>query len=210
MKQAIIIYLLLIMTSCLSQKSAVRKYYTIDLPENIEPAMIKETDIIPGKCEIQNAVIAPVYEKSQIANRSKTHEISYYIHHMWAVNPSESVKNYVYEFMQETGLFTHLSTRYSRTIPDYRLNTTVNDLEVIEQGKSFSAHLNIEFTLLMNSNDSILVYHKADRMESLKKKDMNMFASGISKILYEEISIFSKLMIESKSSIAAVVNNQSY
>ena len=48
--------------------------------------------------------------------------------------------------------------------------------------------------LILNTSDSILIRHQADRTEPLKKKDMNLFAREVSNILFEELEVFTELI----------------
>ena len=168
-----IISFILLLTSCISEKKIIRKYYTLEIPEDTYNIAPDTLNLIPGKCEIGRVNINPVYEKKQIVNRNKSHEITYYMYHQWAVRPDEAIREILHEYMQNKRLFENVSTRYSRSIPDYRFETSVNGLEIVEIDKSFSAHVNLDFMLILNTSDSILIRHQADRTEPLKKKDMN-------------------------------------
>lgn len=198
MKQYIIasISIILLLTSCMSEKTVVRKYYTLELPDDKNITASDTLSLIPGKCEIGRVNINPVYEKNQIVNRNKSNEITYYMYHQWAVRPDEAIMELLYKYMQGKRFFENLSTRYSRSIPDYRLETSINDLEIVEIDKSFSAHVNLDFSLILYSNDSILVRHQVDRSEPLQRKDMNLFAREVSNILYEELEVFTDLIKE--------------
>jgi len=152
------------------------------------------TGIIPGKCEIAKVNVNPLYERTQIVNRGKSHEITFYMYHQWAVRPADAIRVMVGDYMQNKKLFESVSSRYSRTIPDYRLETSVKDLELVEMNNSFSAHVNLEFELVLNINDSVMVKHKADRTEPLERKNMNLFASKVSIIFFEELEALADLI----------------
>ncbi len=189
-----IISFILLLTSCISEKKIIRKYYTLEIPEDTYNIAPDTLNLIPGKCEIGRVNINPVYEKNQIVNRNKSHEITYYMYHQWAVRPDEAIREILNEYMQNKRLFENVSTRFSRSIPDYRFETSVNGLEIVEIDKSFLAHVSLDFVLILNTSDSILIRHQADRTEPLKKKDMNLFALEVSNILFEELEIFTELI----------------
>lgn len=186
---------IIMLISCMSEKTIIRKYYTLEIPEESSIVIPDTFKAIPGKCEIGRVDINPVYEKNQIVNRNKSNEITYYMYHQWAVRPDEAIREILHEYVQNKKLFENVSTRYTRSIPDYIFETSVNDLEIIEIDKSFSAHVNIEFLLLLNSSDSILVRHQADRTEPLEQKNINLFASEVSNILFEELEVFANLIM---------------
>lgn len=178
----------------MSERTIIRKYYTLEIPEDANTLLPDTLTVIPGKCEIGRIDINPVYQKNQIVNRNESNEITYYIYHLWAVRPDEAIREFMQEYMQNKRLFKHVSTRFTRSIPDYILETRVNDMEIIEIDKSFSAHVNLDLKLILNHSDSILVSHKADRTEPLKLKNINLFASEVSNILFEELEIFVQLI----------------
>ena len=186
---------IILLISCMSEKNIIRKYYTLEIPEDTYIMKPDTSMTIPGKCEIGRVDINPVYEKNQIVNRNKSNEITFYMYHQWAVRPEEAIREILHEYVQDKKLFENVSTRFTRSVPDYILETSVNDLEIIEINKSFSAHVNIEFLLIRNNNDSILVRHQADRTEPLEQKNINLFASEVSNILFEELEIFASLIM---------------
>jgi ABC-type uncharacterized transport system auxiliary subunit len=190
----IIASFIILVTSCISEKTIIRKYYTLQMPEDTYNTLPDTSKVIPGKCEIGRIDINPVYEKNQIVNRNESNEITYYMYHHWAVRPDEAIREMLQEYLQKKKLFENVSTRFARSIPDYIFETSVNDLEIIEIDKSFSAHVNLEFKLILNNSDSILIRHQADRIEPLKQKNINLFAREVSNILFEELEVFAKLI----------------
>ncbi len=98
-------------------------------------------------------------------------------------------------YMESSGIFESVSTRYSRAIPDYHFATSIHQLEVIESKDAFSAHLNIEFRIINNLNNQMLLHHEADRTVTVSGKDLNLFANAVSNILLSELQAFT-LMID--------------
>ena len=195
----ILIIFLLVFTSCMSEKKIVRRYYTIEIPTGKLPAHIDSISVIKGNCEIDQVEVNQVYEKNQIVNRAGSNEVSYYMYNQWAIRPSDAIKEMIQEYLEATGIFQSISARYSRSIPDYRFWTSINRLELIENNKSSSAHLNLEFRIIDNSNDMVILSHKADRIIALKQKEIDIFALEVSTIIYEELNIFSRMIRDNRS-----------
>lgn len=186
----ILISTVILATSCMSSKTVIRKYYTLD-SGNTEYAERQDDLPMPGKAEIGLVSIDPVYEKNQIVNRSNSHEITYYMYHQWAVRPAEAIRGLVYEYLDKNRIFDEVSTRYSRTVPDYIVDINVHNLEVVESKDEFSAHLRLEMNLVKAENDSLMLSYTVNRTSPLREKDMNLFASEISSLLVEETGNFS-------------------
>jgi ABC-type uncharacterized transport system auxiliary subunit len=143
--------------------------------------------------------VSPLYEKTQIVNRSDSHEVTFYKYHQWAIRPSVAVRDVIRTFLEGAKLFESVSARYSMAIPDYRFSTTIRRLEVIESKKQFLAHLELEFRIVNDADGRVMIEHTANRTESLAKKELNLFASAISDMLVSELRIFEGLIRERSS-----------
>jgi ABC-type uncharacterized transport system auxiliary subunit len=192
MKLSSLIFLSILtgLTGCMSQQAVIQKHYTIENPgyqDNVTPDSIQ---VIPVSCEIEQVEISPVYDRNQIVNRSDSHEISYYKYHQWAVKPSLAVMELIKNYLEKANLFKSVSTRYNRDIPNYRFTTAIHQLEVVEIQDQFSAHVTLEFCILNNANNRVLLQHEADRIVPLSEKNLNLFARAVSEILYTELEKF--------------------
>lgn len=188
--------LMILVSGCLSEKAAINRHYTIEWSDDRDQTETSDTGLIAGRCEIDQVEVNPLYEKTQIVNRSGSHEVTYYKYHQWAIRPSAAVTEVIRTYLEGAGLFESVSARYSRAIPDYRFSATLLQLEVIESKNQFLAHLHLEFRIISNSDGRSLVEHRADLTESLEKKDLNLFASTISHMLVSELRTFEGLIRE--------------
>jgi len=57
--------------------------------------------------------------------------------------------------------------------------------------KNFEARLRIRFQLIDTKTDTIITSHNVARNSTLKSRDLNLWASAISRMLHEELSNFS-------------------
>jgi len=189
----------ILLSSCMSEKAVIKKYHVIEIPTLPADIALTGGEVINGTCEIEPIEINTVIDRNQIVNRSQSNEIIYYQNHQWAVRPSVSIMELVSTFLEHSAIFEGVSTRFSRIVPDYRLNTFVKQLEVIESKKSFSAHLEVEFRLLRNADSEIIVKYQADRTRPLEENDLNLFAAEISNILASELQNFTTRIVEQRS-----------
>ena len=192
--------LLPVLTGCMSEKRIVRKYYTLEIPVDKLPAA---TDSVPvpvirGTCQIDQAEVGQVYDKNQIVNRTGSNEVNYYVYHQWAIRPSDAVKELVLEYLRSAGVFESVTTGYQRSVPDYRFRTLISRLEFVENNRSSSASLSLEFRLINVSDDRMILNHKADTTYSLEGKDMNLFATGVSRMICRELDVFTGMIRDNK------------
>jgi ABC-type uncharacterized transport system auxiliary subunit len=178
--------------SCISNKTVLNKYYLIDF-QGVSAGQEDgngEQPVIDMTCEIEKIEVNLLIDRSQIINRSRSNEITYYQNHLWATRPSVAFAEAILHQLEASSLFRGVSTRYSRDVPDFRFGTTIRQLEVIEEDHDFLAHLQMKFQLIRNADDMVLATHSFDRIEPLPKRDLNIFAQTISQILHEELHIF--------------------
>jgi len=197
--------LMILLSGCMSEKAVITRHYTIEWQDDRKEEAGENEWLVPGRCEIDQIEISPLYEKTQIVNRSDSHEISYYRYHQWAIRPSVAVMEVVRTYLEGAGMFESVSSRYSRAIPDYHFTTTVRQLELIESKNQFLAHLHIEFGLVSSVDGRTLLEHRADRTAPLEKKEMNLFAAAISDMLVSELRAFEDLV---RSQLAEVKDAQ--
>jgi ABC-type uncharacterized transport system auxiliary subunit len=196
---SITVGLLLLFTSCISEQTVTKKYYVISVQNDQADLDTIGFETIQGSCEIEQVEINPVYESNQIVNRSDSHEISYYKYHQWAVRPAVTIVELIKNYLDNNDIFQSVSSRYSRAIPNYRFGTYIHHIEVIESNDAFLAHINIEFKIIENSTNKVLLKHEADRTETLSIKDLNLFARALSNILLSELKAFTIMIKEQQS-----------
>ncbi len=201
MKPIIFFHLILFVsvTGCMSEKKIVMKYYTIEMPSGIVPLRTDPVPLINGSCQIDQVQVNQLYDKNQIVNRSGSNEVSFYKYHQWALRPSEAIKELILDYIGSSGLFQNLTAGYSRSVPRYRFSTTLTRLELLEDNRTFSMSLGIEFRLIDNSDERVILHHEADRLEVLKGKSLNLFAIEASNILCDELAAFVKTIEENRS-----------
>jgi ABC-type uncharacterized transport system auxiliary subunit len=195
----IFVTFLIVLAGCLSEKKVVRRYYTLEIPAGKITASADTAFRIKGNCEVEQVIVNMIYDKNQIVNRAGSNEISYYIYNQWAVRPSDAITSIIKEYLGTAGLFEQTSDRYDRLVPDFKLRTSVNSLELIETKKSSIAHLNLEFRLIDNSDGRVILNHRADRENPLEENNLNIFSGEISKMLLEEFDIFTGMIADKRT-----------
>ncbi len=190
----LILSFLISLTACISQQAVIQKHYTIEYPDYAESIAEDSKQAIPGSLEVQQIEMGMVYDKNQIVNRSDSHEITYYKYHQWAVKPSLALMELTMYYLDKSHLFESVSSRYNRAIPDYLFATSIHQMEVLEEKNQFSAHVHLEFRILRNADNQVLLHHEAERLEPLEEKDLNLFAGAVSEIYFSELEKFAGLI----------------
>jgi ABC-type uncharacterized transport system auxiliary subunit len=174
-----------------SRKAVIRKYYLIEIPKIPNSNVMESTPLTEASCEVLPLTISPAFATDRITARLETHELTYYVFHQWAVKPQDALFQLIESHLQDTQIFTSVSGRFWKLIPDYQLQTRVYQLEAIQDEDKLTAHLNIDFALIDNILKQVAVFHYADKYQILERNNMNLFAEAVSELFYAEMQLFS-------------------
>jgi len=196
LKTTLLLAVIFIVGGCGSQKQTINRYYLIEKPDSISVANSRQSSLLEGYCEILPVDISPAFASREIANRSSSHEIIYYKNHHWAIGPAKSLNSMIEDYLTQARIFKGVSSRSRIADAQFKLETTVYQLEVVRENENLSAHLALEFKLFNTPDNTLLLRHKADRLEMLQEKNLNLFAKTISKLFYEELNAFTQKIRE--------------
>ncbi len=87
-------------------------------------------------------------------------------------------------------IFTSSKSGFLKQIPDYQILPQVYNLEALDNGDLFYAHLEMSFDLIEYENAKTIVTYKFERTKDLESRDLNLFASELSVIYQEEAQNF--------------------
>ena len=182
--------LMLAVMGCSNQQSVVKKYYVLETPD--DTTLVDTTKgFIDEFCEVEKVNIYPAFETRQIANRSQSHQISYYSSHEWAVRPAEVLTSMLVDFMEGKSMFNRVATRYWKVSPAYKIETTIYQLEVVNEDNGLAAHLKLEFRLVDADTQEVLTKYQMNQYKTMEEKKINVFATNISEMFYSALDDFS-------------------
>lgn len=170
-----------------TRTAVVQKYYLLEIPAALENDLPPPEPRFDHSCEIMAIELAPPFASNRIALRMRSHELTYYAYHKWAVRPDEILTPMVEQYLQNQGIFATASRRLWELNPHYRLQTRINRLEVIQDEKSLAARLDLEFSFIDNASKRVLAYHAAGKTKTLPQKNLNQFAAAISDLFHDEL-----------------------
>lgn len=192
----IMIVLLVILSGCRQQQEVTKRYYVIEIPAQINTEFKDTLPTINKHCEVSPVNVFPAFATHRIALRGSSHEIEYFRNHEWATRPAENLTTIIVDFFDRYEVFKGVDTRYWKTVPDYHLETTIYQMEIVENRKKLSARLNIEFRFIDQNTGEVILKHTSDKTRELEENKINLFAAEISEMFYEElINISFKLAI---------------
>lgn len=182
----------LLLGSGCSRKAVQHTYYLIEAPAVPDSVVAEGVPLVESSCEILPVQIHPAFASERIALRVRSHEISYYAYHKWAVNPEDVLIQLLESGLQERRIFSTVTARLWKLLPDYQLQLYVHRLEVLQRGGRLYAHLDLAFSLSDNTSRQVVVYHAADQQVALRERDLNLFAGAISDLFQQALSAFAE------------------
>ncbi len=191
----IIIVLSVVLSGCRTGRSVATMYYILEHPGQFRTNIDQDPAPVKKSCSIKTIEVNPAFSTNQIAIRENTHELRYFSFNQWATRPEQSLTTMLIGFMNNNNIFQTLYSPGPYQEPDYFIETTVNNLQVIDDGNSYSAHLNIEFRLKDHNTQQMVLNHMADRKTMLDKQNLNLFASAISQMFIDELTAFTNKIL---------------
>lgn len=184
----------LMLTGCLTRKPDTTRHYILEYPAGNDTVFISK--IAEKSCLIMPAEVYPAFATHQIALRESSNVIRYFALNVWAVRPEQSITNMVTEFLHKHDVFESVYAQAIMRETDFSLKTTIYRLEVIGEKRDYFAHLEVEFMLINNDTGHITDVHRTSRKTGLEERDLNLYAAAISRMLIEELTVFTQSFTE--------------
>jgi uncharacterized lipoprotein YmbA len=191
----------IILTGCGSQKTVVKKYYTLEQPNKVNQPFVEDSVLFNARCEVEEVNVYPAYSSRRIVFRDNPHQIRYFGEHEWAVQPSSILTLMIIDFLSAKNLFLRVSDRFWEHTPEYRINTTVFEIEVgsTQNKKEFMTHLRLKFELIDTRSGESIITYSSNRKSTLEDRNLNLMAESISNLFYEELENFAQQIRETLS-----------
>lgn len=186
---AICLALILNATHC-SKRALIRNYYILESKQEFVQQKLNSLETFPFKVDVRDFRVTKAFDQTRMAVRTSSHELNYYFYHHWAVKPATTIADMVYQLIDQIDLFKRCSREYTSDT-DYIITGHVHKIERVEGKKYNGAHLSITFELIESNSGLPVVRYNFDKESPLDKdRTMNQFAYTISKILTEEVVLF--------------------
>ena len=185
----------LLLSGCLSQQGrSPTNYYVLefdaavagrstDLPAPDEAAGRRQAVVI------QEAEVAPMYDRRQLLQRLEGPLVRYRSADLWAVSPPTAVADLVREAVEWSGLFGVV--RQGRNAEGrYQIVSRVDELAHYCCEEPLSARVAGEFALIDLTSREVLVRHEFERREDLPGVRPRAFVEAVARVLSEETVAF--------------------
>ncbi len=185
--------ILLLIAGCAS-KRILKKYYVLEPSLNPVLADSVQYRTLPYSVIVNPFTVRFAYKTTQIALRTQSNELQYYIYHVWGEPLDEAMRYFIWRRLQSLKIFRQTSMELTNWTPQYLIDGTVDLLEWQKETKPLKKPL-AHIQMLLNFKDfhtgKIIVQHAFDRTQPLpSKSSMNDFVEAVNRIVNTEVDTF--------------------
>lgn len=183
------------LVGCFGGKSVAPTFYLIEFPfGDIVTLTEKDNDEVvePIPISISDVDVHPAFSSHEIAIREDSHELRYFANHKWANRPEQNLARIMQNYFERHEDFMTINPRKFALRDYYTVESYVNRLEVVKNGKQYSACIQMEIVLREGATSKKVFKHVVNRSEPMKERNLNMFAAAISRMFLEELKLFSQ------------------
>jgi ABC-type uncharacterized transport system auxiliary subunit len=178
-RKAITLAMLLVLPSCLGQRTTVRTYYVL----NEEPLEPLPEPLFHGLLRVRNLNADEIYEKFQIIVRRSPYELRYTDTSVWAVKPYQMVSDIIASALEDTGAFEEVTRELGDSRPDYTLGGDLHAIEIYDSDDIWYAHLSLSLVLNKYSSGERLWSYAYDERKLLSSPSFSHAVRAISELL---------------------------
>jgi uncharacterized lipoprotein YmbA len=118
--------------------------------------------------------------EGRIVYRSSAEEVGYYEYHRWAMNPRETITQYVTEGLRAQSLFKSVAVHEGVSDAAYVLSGNIERLDEVDQGRDVRVVCTISAQLQDSRTKSVVWRHTATETVPVETRDIRGVVSSLS------------------------------
>ena len=182
----------LLLSGCLSQPIEPTNYYVLEFDASVPgapPERGAADDTGAVAVIIQDAEVAPMFDRRQLLQRLDGPLVRYRNGDLWAVSPATAVANLVREGVGRSPRFGSVSTG-RRAAGSYEVVIRIDALTHYCCSRVSESEVAGELALLDLQSGSTVTRHRFERREALGDEEPQSFVEAVSRVLSEEVVAF--------------------
>ena len=168
----------------------------MDYKPVLQDSTLKLDKPLPFKVQVHTMKISQTFDRVGIVVRYSTHQLDYYRYQLWAIRPQIVVSDLMAKHMSNYHVFQSCQREFLEERPDFEIIGTIDAIEKFDNQAYTAAHFAMHLYLRHYNSYENILSHEFDREEEMPSFRMELFAKKLSDILYEEVDIFIKKIIE--------------
>jgi ABC-type uncharacterized transport system auxiliary subunit len=136
---------------------------------------------------VQSVDVDPIYNDYRVVYRLSPYELNYYSYQFWVKNPGDLVRDAMVDYLDKSGSFEKVITKFLEGTPELMLKAEVNKIEEFDRRDAWFARLDMKIEISsLKSGERVLV-HEFKRRKKLTEKKVEKLPIALSIILEEEL-----------------------
>ncbi|MCF7859349.1 MAG: hypothetical protein K9N07_08545 [Candidatus Cloacimonetes bacterium] len=186
---------LLLLFGCMSSNMIPSNYFILEYYKHSEKDALRKDEPFNHSVYIADTKIPSTYNRKQIVVRHFGQRITYSDNNFWGVKLSKIFPNLIKKRMDSYHIFKNTQRELFTFIPEYVIDTNVNNIEMYISEKLYQARLNIDFVYRQKDTDKPIVVHSANVEKVFLPQNYDTFVQTINEILLNETDKFAAKII---------------
>jgi ABC-type uncharacterized transport system auxiliary subunit len=136
---------------------------------------------------VQNVEVDPVYNDYRVVYRLSPYELNFYSYEFWVKNPGELVRDSMVDYLDKSGSFDKVITKFLEGTPELMLKAELNKIEEFDRRDAWFARLDMKITISSLKTGEKILVHTFKRRKRLTEKKVEKLPIALSIILEEEL-----------------------
>lgn len=168
--------------SCLGGRPI--QYFTVTIPGASRPA----AHTSPVALEVGHINAPEILQDQPIVYRSGRNEIGTYQYHLWAEPPAQMIKTALIRRLRASGRYQSVTRLGGSTQGDYILRGRLYDFEEVDNGKTITAKVTMDFELIDRATHKPVWNHFYSRTEPVQSKEISAVVAGLDNNLQQGLA----------------------
>ncbi len=177
--------------NCFFRTTLPTNYYILQYFDHSEKGDIKQDDSFNVSAIVYDTQISRTYDRKKIVIRHFGPKITYADNDLWATDLSDGIADLISKRISAYNIFNQVQRSFRDVRPDYEINSSINNIELIKADNMNEVHLGIEINLTRSGEEEFLVRHVAVREERLFNESLESFVQKANDLILEEADRFS-------------------
>lgn len=160
-------------------------YYVLDYLVPTENPDLVQTKHFNKTLEVMETKLPRTYDRNQIVQKKSFTQISYFSNELWANRLYDAVPNLLVRRLNAYNIFKSVSRDLGETIPDYYLETFIQNIEYVASEKPY-AFLRMDFVLRDAKTNTVIFSNRSERTEILYDISVQYFVQAVNEMMMAE------------------------
>jgi cholesterol transport system auxiliary component len=176
MKKLAVVFMALVFAGC--GKVRYPTSYVLDFPPPAPRPAASNSSL--GPVTIREFRCPEYLCEGRIVYRPTSEQVGFYEFHRWAMNPRQSIAQYLQDGLRAQSLFKSVAVYDHFSEAEYVLTGTLERLEEVDQGRDVRAVCTISAQLLDTRTRAVVWSHRASETVPVENRDMGGVVSSLS------------------------------